>query len=485
MTPARPTDEILNRWCAEVRRVLPGAEPGLIEEVALHLADRWTAVRSSGGDAAAADAAAFADLDAWRSRAATTTVRASMWTRLGSGLALDLAAATRRLAVRPLGTAGAALLIAIAVGANVTAFTIARGVLWRPLPYPAADRLVTLWQVDKGDTVQISFPDFADLRRNGALDAGAAISAGIGTLVTGEPGVADRVQAVDAEPALLAMLGATPAFGRLLTPDDSGKPVAMISHRLWESRFGGDPAAVGRPFTLSGRAYTIVGVLPPGFDLELPVSAGFTLDHADIWTSLDLAFPFVTRRDVSGYAAIARLAPGVTLDQAQRRVDATAAVLQRDFAATNKDRGFRLIPLRDRLVERARQPLELAGLGALTVLLIALANLTTLALGRLGARQAELAVRRSLGASSWRITRQLVIDDLPMAIAGATAGAVSAAALVRVLISSRTAHVPRPEAILIDLPVVLYAAALCLVLWLGPALAARRLLERRRQSLHA
>ena len=484
MTPADRPDEILERWRHEVRRALPDADPGLIEEVALHLADRWAAVRSSSGEAAA-DAAAFADLDAWRSRTLVPQGRAPWWTRLGAGLFSDVAVATRRLAVRPFATTGAALLIAIALGANVTAFAIARGVLWRPLPYPAAGRLVTLWQFDKGETVQISYPDFADLRRNGSLDAGAALSAGIGTLVTGEPAVADRVQEVEAEPALFAMLGATPALGRLLTADDGGKPFAMISHRLWQSRFGADRAVVGRSFTLSGRAYTIVGVLPAGFDLELPVSAGFTLDHADIWTSFDSTFPFVTRRDVSGYEAIARLAPGVTLDLAQRRADATAAVLQRDFAATNKARAFRLIPLRDRLVARARQPLVLAGLGALIVALIALANLTTLALGRLGARQTELAVRRSLGASSWRITRQLMIDDLPIGIAGATAGIVSGAALVRVLISSRTAHVPRPDAIAIDLPVVLCGAALGAVLWLVPALAALRLLERRRPSIRA
>ena len=405
--------------------------------------------------------------------------RAPWWRRLGAGLFIDVAAATRRLAVRPFATTGAALLIAIALGANVTAFAIARGVLWRGLPYPAADRLVTLWQFDKGETVQISYPDFADLRRNGSIDAGAALSAGVGTLVTGEPGVADRVQAVEAEPALFAMLGATPALGRLLTADDGGKPFAMISHRLWQTRFGADASVVGRSFTLSGRVCTVVGVLPAGFDLELPVSAGFTLDHADIWTSFDSTYSFVTRRDVSAYEAIGRLAPGVTLDLAQRRADATAAVLGRDFAATNKTRAFRLIPLRDRLVERARQPLVLAGLGALTVALIALANLTTLALGRLGARQTEIAVRRSLGASSWRITRQLVIDDLPIAIAGATAGIAAGAVLVRILIASRTAHVPRPDAISIDLPVALYAVALGVVLWLAPALAALRLLERR------
>ena len=216
--------------------------------------------------------------------------RAPWWRRLGAGLFIDVAAATRRLAVRPFATTGAALLIAIALGANVTAFAIARGVLWRGLPYPAADRLVTLWQFDKGETVQISYPDFADLRRNGSIDAGAALSAGVGTLVTGEPGVADRVQAVEAEPALFAMLGATPALGRLLTADDGGKPFAMISHRLWQTRFGADASVVGRSFTLSGRVCTVVGVLPAGFDLELPVSAGFTLDHADIWTSFDSTY---------------------------------------------------------------------------------------------------------------------------------------------------------------------------------------------------
>src|SRR5262249_25721992 len=212
------------------------------------------------------------------------------------------------------------------------------------------------------------------------------------------------------------------------------------SHRLWQTRFNADPAIVGRSFTLSGRALVIVGVLPAGFDLELPVSAGFTLDHAYIWTGFDSTQPFVTRRDVSGYEAIARLAPGVTLAEAQQRVDVTATALQRDYAATNKDRQFRLIPIKDRLVDRARQPLLVACLGAATVLLIALANLTTLALGRLGARQTELAVRRSLGASSWRIARQIAIDDLPAAIGGAAVGLAAGVAIARMLATSPTAH---------------------------------------------
>jgi len=479
----RPRDDVLDRWRQAARHALPGADADLVEEVATHLADRWTAVRASTGSDAAADAAARLDLDDWQGRAhgpSPAISSAPAWRGLAAGLGLDIRSAQRRLAVRPIQAAGAAVLVAIAVAASVAVFMIAFGILGRPLPYPAADRLVTLWQLTRGDMTQISYPDFDDLRKTGSFDLSAAMSAGVGTLAVDDPGAADRVQVVEAEPALLTMMGAVPQLGRLLTAEDGTRPFALISHRLWQTRFHADPAVIGRPFTLSGRAYSVVGVLPAGLDLELPVTEGFTLTHADIWLGFDQTFSFVTRRDVSAYEAIARLAPGVTIDELRRRAEMTAAVLQRDFPATNAGREFRVIPLRERLTGSAVRPIALACAGAAIVLAIALANLTTLGLGRLSARQAELAVRRSLGASAWRVARQVVIDELPVALAGGAAGLALGATIARTVASAPAAHLPRPDAIALDGGVALWAVATAAILWLLPPLAALRLVGRAR-----
>lgn len=467
-----PPDVVLTRWRAEARRMLPAADRDLLEEVAGHLADRWTAVRAATDSDAAADAAAYADLESWRQRAATTALEPAPAPRArpGAGLGLDLTSAWRRLVARPLAASGAIVLTAVGVSATLAVFALAYGVLWRPLPYPEASRLVTVWQSMKDDLTQISYPDYDDLRRSGAFESSAALSAGTGTLAIGDPGEADRVQAVEAEPTLLTMLGARPVLGRVLAADDGGKPVAMISHRLWQSRFNGDMHVVGRAFTLSGTSYTVIGVLPAHFDFELPVFPNFVLQHADIWTSLDRALPFITRRDVSAYEVIARLAPGVTLENAQQRAEAAGLTLAAQFPSTNRDRTFRLIPLRELIVERASRPLLLACAGATMVLFIALANLTTLALGRLGARQGELAVRQSLGATPWRIARQLLIDDLPVALIGGTLGAIAGASIARALAVSTAARLPRPDAIQLDGPIV--AVTLAVVLLTGGRLIA-------------
>ena len=477
-------DPGLDRWREEVRRALPHADRDLVEEIAVHVADRWAASQAAGGTLGASDAAARAEIDAWRTRRSRSAAgdRRSLL-RWAAGLTLDLAEARRRMRVAPLASAGAMLLIALATAAAVAVFVLARDIRWRPLPYPDAPRLVALWQLTKGETTQISYPDYDDLRRTGAFDAAAALSAGVGTLTSADANLAERVHVVEAEPALLAMIGATPALGRLLADDDGGKLAAVISHRLWQSQFHGETAVVGRTFGLSGRTFTVVGVLGPDVDFELPIPGGFNLPRADVWIALDRAFPFVTRRDVSGYEAIARLAPGVTLGEARTRAAATAEILARDFAATNRDREFRVEPLQDWITGRVVRPLQLASAAAAIVALIALANLITLALGRLSARHTDRAVRASLGASRWRLARQVLVGEAPTAFAGGLLGLVAGLGIARALAASPAASLPRAGALTVDSRVFVFAWGIVMIFWIVP-IAIALWLQRAPAALH-
>ena len=223
---------------------------------------------------------------------------------------LDLRDAIRQLRRRPLVTALAVLLLTIGIGASSAAFSVAYGVLVRPLPYPDADRLSTVWQYVQGRREQVSYPDFQDFRSLGAFETTAALASGRGTLKAGVE--VDRVNLVEAEPALLPMLGAQPALGRLLDDRDAGRHMALLSHRLWRGVFRGDPAVVGRAINVSGQSYTVAGVLADGLDFELPVGGGapgvtFTVKDVDLWTPLDAATEQARSRAVSTYEVVAKL----------------------------------------------------------------------------------------------------------------------------------------------------------------------------------
>jgi hypothetical protein len=264
------------------------------------------------------------------------------------------------------------------------------------LPYPQSDRLVTLWQVERGAQRQVSFPDYADLAATPVFDGAAAMMGGRGSLRIGDR--IERVNALDLEPAGFGLLGATPILGRLLTQADVGRPHALISHRLWTTHLGSDPAIVGRLLWLRGRTLTAIGVLAPGFDIELPVTPAFGLREHDLWMPFDRQSAFVGRRDVTAYEAIARLAPGVTLAAARAAVDAAGAWLSVEHATTNARRTFRVTPLLDDIVKDVRRPLRLVGLAAAATFAVGLANLITLTLLRISDRRVELAVREALGA---------------------------------------------------------------------------------------
>ena len=452
--------------------MLPAADPELLEEIALHLAETWARVQASEG-AVEADRRAFQDLDAWRHRRTARAARPGVWAAATRGLALDTAGALRSILTRPVASAGAALLVAVAISATSAVVAVTYGVLGRPLPYPEAKRIVTVWQSFQGHVNQISYPDYLDLQRTGMFEMSGAMMSGVGTFLLN--GRADRLNAIDAEPAVLSILGAMPIRGRLLTADDSGKPFVMISHRLWQSAFGGREDVIGAQFALSGTQLTVVGVLPPGFDLEFPVTSTFGVGRNDIWAPFDRASSLLSRRDVTTYEVIARLAPGVDEARAQAMADATAVRLQQSFAETNGDRGLQLIGLRSRATEAARRPLLLACVASAMVLMLALANLTTLSLGRLSARAAELALRRSLGATTWRLARQLIVENAFVTAAGAAAGMGAGVWLCHAMTASRTARLPRPDAIQFDSAVWAVVVGLSAALALIPALVALHL----------
>ena len=453
---SREPDADLERWRRETRDALPAAADDLIEEVAQHCAARWQHARDAGLAAAEADARVSRDLDAWRARERRRSRPSVIW----SGWSVEARHAWRALRLRPMFAAGMIVLTAIAVAANVAAFAVAYGLRWRPLPYPGGDRLAVLWEFSRGETTQISLPDFRDLTGNGLFEAASAMSGGRGSLRVGDR--IERVNVLALEPQGFTMLGARPAIGRLLGAGDAGKNVVLISDRLWRTQLAADPNIVGRTLWLSGTTHEVAGVLAPGFDFELSVGRAFLLENHDVWTLLDPADPMGARREVSGFEALVRLRPGMRAADAQHAVDDIASRLAREYAATNRDRGFRVAPLRGEVVGKFDRPLTLAGLAALLTLAIALANLTTLASVRLSERQHELAVRRALGAGEMRLRRQLITEHASVVAIGAAAGLVAAKWLVSSLAANDAAHLPYADSIRFDAPV--WAAALSLAL---------------------
>jgi predicted permease len=461
----RPVDtaaEVLGRWRREVRKVLAGADPDLIEEVEQHVTERWLSVRAAGASSAAADEQVRRDLVRWRTVGQPHGQQPARRPSLAQGWIADAIYAVRALKARPLFSLASVLLTSVAVAGTVATFAVAYGILIRPLPYPEASRLAVVWQIHRGQRQQVSFPDYADLAALPVFDASTAMIGGQGSLRVDDR--IHRVNLLELEAPGYAMLGAVPVHGRLLHAGDGGRPNVMISYRLWSGALRQDPQAIGRVVWLSGRDYTIVGVLPQGFDFELPVTSTFRLADHDLWAVLDRSAPFIDRRDVSTYEVLVRRAPGASLDEARAAVDARSQQLAADHAATNAGRTFDVAPLHGTIVGGAKRPLLLTCLAAAAALTIALANLGTLLLARFSERRAELAIRLALGAGTLRLRRQFFTENAIVAAAGLACGTALASALVRLLTTNEAVTVPRASGIYVDTPVWAFAAVVALLI---------------------
>ena len=371
-------------------------------------------------------------------------------------------------------TAIALLTLALGIGANTAIFSFVSGVLLKPLPYKDPQSIVLVWEKPPGgDRNGISTLNYLDWKnQNTVFEAMAAIHWGSLTLTgAAEP---EELPGARVSAPFFAIFGVRAALGRTFASeeDQSGKSqVVVLSHRLWENRFGADPKVLGRTLTLNGKPCTVIGVLP--------AHGPFDRSWAQLW--LPLAFePGDMTRDYHWLSSYARLKPGVTLKQSQTAMDTIGAHIAEAFPESNKGWGVTVERFEDQLVgQQLRRSLYvlLAAVGA--ILLIGCANLANLSLARGTAREREIALRASLGAGRWRLIRQLLTENLFIAFAGGLLGLGVGYGMMRGLTWLMPPYsLPSEADVSIDLHILLFTLAISLLtailFGLAPAIHATR-----------
>jgi putative ABC transport system permease protein len=396
-------------------------------------------------------------------------------TRWLEDLFQDLRYAIRTLRQKPGFTLVALLTLALGIGTTTVMFTIVDGVLLRPLPYSNPQQLVELWEkttwsTQFGNLWSLTYPNYLDCSRQVHSLEMAAFHGGGG--IVSAPGPAQYVHTMEISSELFKVLGVEMAQGRAFSPDEDrpgGTPVSIISYRFWQSRFGGNPAAVGMTLVYNGQHTSIVGITPPEFRLDGLENDLFTPIGQD--TS-----PLQLNREAHGTAAWARLRPGATLAQANSELAVVGHQLEAKYPKANHGRTFFAEPLRPD-VTSVRSTLWLL-LGAVSlVLLIACANVASLLLARSVSRQRELAMRAALGASQWRLVRQSLTESVVLGLCGGSLGILLAVLGVPLFTALWPGSLPRAEQIQIDGNILLFAVgvslASALIFGLAPALRSR------------
>jgi predicted permease len=392
----------------------------------------------------------------------------------------DVRFGLRMLLKTPGFTVVAVATLGLGIGANTAIFSLVNGVLLRPLPFPDSQRIVYFEGKNPAAGItdsNISYLDFTDWSQQTGLFA-SSVAYWVGNADLGaDGGEPEAVPRAGVTVGFFSVLGVQPVLGRAIAPEDD-KPasfnggrgtVAIISHGLWKRRFGSDPAIIGKQVVMKSRPLTVIGVMPPGF--EYP-------EQTQIWVNSAVNLS-QEPRDNRAWSAIARLKPNIDLKQAQARMSAINARLDKEFHETNKGWDVSLWTLRERLVREVK-PSLLALLGAVgLVLLIACANVANLLLARSAARQKEIAIRTAMGASRTRVVRQMLTESILLSAIGGIAGLFLSIWLTGVLMSMLPEGAPRLEQVGIDYRVLTFAlgiSALTGILFgIVPALQASKL----------
>ena len=395
----------------------------------------------------------------------------------------DLRYSLRILRKNPSFTLIVVATLALGIGANTAIFSVINAVLLRALPFAEPERIVAVGSTQTADRSRfntLSYPDFVDFQAQNTAFERLAMFSNRSFLMAGENG-AVRLRGLVAGSDLFAVLGVQPLLGRSFTPNEDkpgGGRVVVLSHSAWQNRFKGDPNVVGQGVTLNGQSYSVIGVMPPGF--QFPIQA----ELIEMWANFSVDTESVVGAATSSQRgnhyleAVGKLKPGVTAAQAEAQLVSIAAQLEKQYPNDNHGFSAKVGLLRDRLTADTSQSLWILFGAVGCVLLIACANVANLLLARAANRRREIIIRTALGAGRGRVIRQLLTESLLLALCGGAVGVLGASFGTEALIAITPGNIPRMAEASLDSRVLLFTLLVAtltgLVMGLVPALQATK-----------
>ncbi len=426
------------------------------EEIRFHLESRTEQNRDNGMDT---DEAGYAARRRFGNAALLREESREAWGWSAvDHLMQDGKFALRALSRSPIFTTVVVVTLAFGIGVNTAIFSAVHALLLNPYPFPEADRIASVEARHiSGKNSATGYQDFLDWQRQNAVFDAMAITPWTGEYTLTSQGEPQRVAGGGTTADFLRVLGIQPVLGRFFTAeeDSPGAPsVAVLTYSAWRQRFGKDPAVVGRTMTLDGRSFVIIGVLPSGFAFP-------GIETCEFFTALKGSSSL--GRTQHQYDVVARLKPGVSMEQAQSDMSTVARRLELQYPATNTGWGVKVQPLRAALAEEARTPVLVMSAAVGFVLLLACVNVSGLLLARASGRSREVAIRASLGAGRGRIVRQMLTETVLLSLLGGAAGVLLALWLMKLLRTAAPEEFALDATMHLNPTVLLFTLSLSLV----------------------